>query len=292
MTDARIIREGLAFGEGPRWHEGRLWFSDFYRHGVFSMAGDGSHERLELSVPAQPSGLGWLPNGDLVVVSATDHRVLRVHDDVVDTHCTLEDYCGFWANDMVVSATGFAYVGNFGFDLDQFLADHGIEGLLAGPPPTTNLVVVDPAGRVVQSVADMTFPNGSVITPDGTTLIVAETLVSRLSAFDVATDGTLSNRREWAALPGVAPDGICLDENGEVWVANAIAPQCVRVREGGEVTGTVNTSQTAFACMLGGAQRDELFVMTAPTSNRFEIAHERLGRVEVASVEAAGAGLP
>ena len=290
--DATIIREGLAYGEGPRWHEGRLWYSDFYRHGVFSMEGDGSDERLEVEVPGQPSGLGWTPDGDLLCVSGVDQRILRVHDGVATTFCDISEYCEFWANEMVVSSTGHCYVGSFGFDLDQTLLDIGVEGLLASPPPTTNLVVVSPQGEVIQSIPDIAFPNGSLISPDGTTLFVNETLAYRISAFTINDDGTLRDRRVWAQLEFVATDGSCLDADGEIWVANAIAPQCLRVKEGGEVTGVVNTTQNAFACMLGGEDRRTLYVMTAPNSSRFEIADVRLAKVESVRVDVGGAGLP
>jgi len=289
---ATIRRDGLGFGEAPRWHEGRLWYADFYRHAVFSMDPLGHEERQELAVPQQPSGLGWLPDGSLLVVSMIDHLILRWHNEELTTFADISAYCGYWANDMVVSASGQSYVGNFGFDLDTLLRDHGVEGLLASPPPTTNLVVLDANGEVLQSVSDMTFPNGSVLSPDSRTLIVAETLASRLSAFDVAGDGTLSNRRVFAQLDFKAADGICLDANGDVWIANALAPECLLVREGGEITARVETSQNAYACMLGGDGRTTLFVMTAPTSDRFVIANQRLARVEAARVDVPGAGLP
>ncbi|MFZ1062377.1 MAG: SMP-30/gluconolactonase/LRE family protein [Acidimicrobiales bacterium] len=288
----RVISEGLSFGEAPRWHGGRLWFSDFYRLGVYSINPDGTDERLEHHVEGQPSGLGWLPNGDLLCVSCVDHRVLRFGDGTVSEFADISAYCGFWANDMVVSASGYSYVGNFGFDLDTVLADIGVEGMLATPPPTTNLVVLDPDGTVIQSVADMAFPNGSVLTPDGATLIVGETMTFRLTAFDVHADGTLSNRRVWAQLDFVATDGMCLDADGQIWLANALTNQCLRVKEGGEITGRVTTTQTAFACMLGGENETTLFVMSAPSSNRFEIATQRRGRIEVAEVAVARAGLP
>lgn len=289
---SHVIREGLSFGEGPRWREGRLWFSDFYRHGVFSMSADGAEERLEHAVPNQPSGLGWLANGDLLCVSATDHRVLRFSMGVESTFADISAYCGFWANDMIVSAKGFAYVGNFGFDLDTLLNEVGAEGLLASPPPTTNLVVLDPEGNVVQVVPDMAFPNGTVITPDGATLIVGETMAFRLSAFDINDDGTLTNRRVWAQLDFVATDGMCLDADGQIWLANALTNRCLRVKEGGELTGEVTTSQNAYACMLGGEARTTLYIMSAPTSDRFKIADVTLGRIETAEVTTPGAGLP
>jgi sugar lactone lactonase YvrE len=289
---AHLLRDGLAFGEAPRWHEGRLWYSDFYRHAIYSTDDHAVNERLEVKVPHQPSGLGWLPNGDLLFVSMTDQHVMRRHDDASVLFCDISPYCGFWANDMVVSPSGYAYVGNFGFDLDIMLRTMGPEGMIKTPPPTTNLVVLDATGAVMQVIPDMDFPNGSVITADGATLVVAETIKYRLSAFDIATDGTLSNRRVWAQLDFVAADGICLDGDGEIWVANALARQCVRVKEGGEITAVVTTSDYAYACMLGGTDRRRLFVMTAPTSDRFKIADAFVGKIEAADVEVPGAGWP
>lgn len=289
---SRVVRDGLSFGESPRWHEGRLWYSDFYRHAVFSMAADGSGERLEVAVPTQPSGLGWDADGTMYCVSMLDQRVLRVRDGDVTPWADVSEYCGFWANDMVVSADGHCYVGNFGFDLDQLVADSGLEGLRANPAPTTNLVVLDPAGAVLQVVGGLAFPNGSTLTPDGATLIVAETLARRLTAFRVNPDGSLSERRVWAELASVAPDGICLDEDGQVWLANAATNQCLRVREGGEITATVTTTQRAFACALGGDERRSLYVTSAPTSSRFHAAAATHATIEVVDVATPGAGRP
>jgi sugar lactone lactonase YvrE len=288
---ATVVREGLGFGEGPRWHEGRLWYSDFYRHAIFSMAEDGSDEVLEHEVATQPSGLGWLPDGDLLCVSMTDQKVLRFHDGVMSVFSDISEYCEFWANDMVVSPAGFSYVGNFGFDLDARLKELGIERFIAEPPPSTNLIVLDPEGEIIQVIPDMDFPNGTVITPDGKTLIVGETFGSKQSAFDVAPDGTLSNRRVWAPLAGVT-DGMCLDAEGQIWFANAISHECLRVREGGEITGTVTCSQHAYACMLGGEDGRTLFIMTCTSSDRFNITDRTDGRVESVRVDAAHAGTP
>jgi sugar lactone lactonase YvrE len=286
---ARVIREGLSFGEDPRWHDGRLWYSDFYRHAIYSIDEEGTEERLELMVPNQPSGLGWLPDGDLLYVSMTDQLVMRRHDDANSLFADISPYCGFWANDMVVASSGFAYVGNFGFDLDVMLRDVGPAGMMATPPPTTNLVVLDPTGAVIQVVPDMAFPNGSVVTSDGATLIVAETMAFRLSAFDIEFDGTLANRRVWAQLDFVAADGVCLDADGHLWVANALTTQCLRVKEGGEIVDVVDTSLHAFACALGGANGNQLFIMTAPTSDRFKIAEITDATIEAVDVDVPGA---
>lgn len=282
------IREGLAFGESPRWRAGRLWYSDFYRRGVYTVSADGSDERLEYEVSGQPSGLDWLPDGDQLCVSMTDHRVLRVGANGTSVHADISEYCGFWANDLTTGASGVAYVGNFGFDLDLLLADVGVEGLLASPPPTTNLVVLAPDGAVRQVISEMAFPNGAVLTPDGSTLIVAETMAMRLTAFTVDDDGTLRDRRVWAPLEFAAPDGICLDAEGQVWFANALTNTCQRVAPGGGITASATTTQTAFACALGGPDRTTLFVMTAPTSDRFKVADARLGAIEAVSVDVPG----
>ncbi len=290
--DATVTHTGLSFGEAPRWHDGRLWFSDFYRHGIFSLGEDG--ERLEHTVATQPSGLGWLADGTLLAVSMTDCAILAIRPDGEQArHAELAEYCGHWANDLVVAADGTAYAGNFGFALDDWLEEHGVEGLLNEPgPPTANLIVVAPDGSVRQVVSDMAFPNGSVLTEDGRTLIVAETFGRRLTAFDVAIDGTLSDRRVFAQLELVFPDGICLDAEGQVWVANPAARECLRVREGGEVTARLATSLTSFACMLGGEDRRTLFATTAPSSTTSAVAHVREGRIESCVVDVPGAGRP
>jgi sugar lactone lactonase YvrE len=286
------IADSLGFGEAPRWRNGRLWFSDFYRHGVFSLDPDGFDERLEVTVPGQPSGLGWTSDEELRIVSMIDHKLLAWRNEELVEIADLSAYCGFWANDMAIGSSDVAYVGNFGFDLDTLLAERGVEGLLSSPPPTTNVVVIGRDGDVMQVIPDMAFPNGTVITPDGTTLIVGETMAFRLTAFDIDGDGRLSNRRVWAQLDFVATDGMCLDSEGQIWLANALTNEVLRVAEGGEITARVSTSQTAFACMLGGEDRRTLFICTAPSSNRFEIADQRAGKIETVRVNVPGAGRP
>jgi sugar lactone lactonase YvrE len=197
----------------------------------------------------------------------------------------------YHANDMVADAQGRAYVGNFGFALDEALKERGVGGVLADHP-TARLARVDPDGRVHEAAADLHFPNGSVITPDGATLIVAETLAMCLTAFDIARDGTLSNRRVWAPLGTRAPDGICLDADGHVWVANAIAPECVLVAPGGAIVAAVETDQPCFACMLGGPDRRTLYMLTAPSSLAEVASAARQGHVLEARVATPGAGWP
>ena len=290
MTKARVLAEGLYFGEGPRWRDGRLWFSDFYDHAVKSIDSNGV-TRTELEIDDQPSGLGWLPDGRLIIVAMHRRQVLRVDPDGVHLHADLADVASYHANDMVVDAGGRAYVGNFGFPLDEALKTRGVESVIADHP-TARLTRVDADGSVHVAATGLHFPNGMVITPDGRTLIVAETLAMRLTAFDIGPDGALSNRRVWATLGMRAPDGICLDADGHVWIANAIAPECVLVAPGGGITATVETSQPCFACMLGGDDRRTLFAMTAPSSVADVVSTVRQGRIECAEVRVPGAGRP
>lgn len=269
-----VILEGLSFGEGPRWHDGTLWYSDFYRHGVFRLGPDGGEE-LVLEVPTQPSGLGWLPNGDLLLVSMTDQKLLRREaDGSVSEHADLSSVAGGHCNDMVVAADGTAYVGNFGVD--------------RGP---ATLAIVSPDGAVRPGPDDLHFPNGTVITPDGSTLIIGESMAGRLSAFTITADGDLTDRRVWADLDGGIPDGICLDAEGGVWVADPRNANCFRVLEGGEITDRIELDLNCFACMLGGEDRRTLYLITAPTSGD-RAAATRNGRIETTRVAVPGVGLP
>ena len=278
--------DGLHFAEAPRWHDGRLWFSDFHDEAVFSVDPDGDRRR-EVDVPGRPSGLGWLPDGRLLVVCMQQRTVLRQESDgTLVHHGDLTPWATFHANDMVVSAEGRAYVGNFGFDLQPMFEGRETE------IRTASVVRVDPDGTSVEAASDLSFPNGSVLFPDGRTLVVAETLGARLTAFDVARDGSLSGRRVWADLPHCTPDGICLDEDGHIWVANAFTAECFLVAEGGRIIRSVETTQPCFACMLGDTDRHTLYCVTAPTSDDRVTRERRSGRIERARVVAGGAGLP
>lgn len=292
MTEIRstTFLEGLTFGEGPRWHDGRLWYSDFYSHAVWSVADDGAPPRREVEVDDQPSGLGWLPDGRLLVVSMHDRRVLRVEADrSLSVHADLGHPGAGRANDMVVDGRGRAYVGSFGFDLEAYF--DGTEA----PRPTV-LLRVDPDGSVHAAAGDLSFPNGMVLFPATTghdaTLVVAETFAGRLTAFDIDEGGDLHNRRQWTRLRGCSPDGICGDVEGAIWVANARAPECLRVRQGGQVLDRVATSQPCFACALGGEDRRTLYCMTAPDSRGRDRVGTQLGRIERTRVPVSGAGLP
>lgn len=287
----RVLTGGIYFGEGPRWREGRLWFSDFYAHAVksVSLAGD---LRTEVEVDDRPSGLGWAPDGSLLIVSQVKRQLLRRSPDgAIAVHADLSAIAGFHCNDMVVDSTGGAYVGNFGFDLDAEIGARGVESVLADHP-TAKLAYVSPEGTASVVAEDMHFPNGSVITPDGRTLIVGETLAGRLTAFDIGADGALSNRRVWAETWPRVPDGIALDADGAIWVANPIAPECVRIGEGGKVLEVIDTGQPCFACMLGGDDGRTLFMLTAASSDHEAAAKARTGKILVAEADSPRAGRP
>ena len=285
-----ILVEDLFFGEGPRWHEGRLWFSDFYDHKIKSIDESGTLQ-IELELDDQPSGLGWLPDGRLLLVAMKQRKVKRLDPKGLVDHADLSALTVYRCNDMVVDSLGRAYVGNFGFDLEaEFAAADG--ALDYAKLPTTNLVRVDPDGSVQVASAQMHFPNGAVITADGRTLIIAESTANRLTAFTIARDGTLQERRLWASLGDVTPDGICLDARGHVWVANAFAAECVLISEGGSVLQRIETSQPCFACMLGGADGRTLFTMTAADADASVASSQRTGKIEVLRVEHQRDGWP
>jgi sugar lactone lactonase YvrE len=290
---AEPFLSGLRFGECPRWHEGRLWYSDFFDGAVVS-ADEAGDRRREVDVPGEPGGLGWLPDGRLLVVSRLDRLVLRRElDGSLVTHGDLRPWATYHANDMVVSADGRAYVGNFGFDLDRASLERRWEEIASpGAHVTATLIRIDPDGSSHPAAGDLSFPNGAVLTDDGRTFIVAETLAARLSAFDVAPDGTLSGRRLWASVAPAAPDGICLDAEGCLWVANARAAECLRVAEGGRVMDRVVTGQRCFACTLGGHDRRTLYCVTASGDTSEGTHEERDGRIEAVRVDVPGAGLP
>ena len=287
MTTAAVLATGLAFGEGPRWRDGRLWFSDFYRHAVFTLDMDGVEAKV-VDVPGQPSGLGWLPDGRLLVVSMLDKKVMRLEPDgAFVEHADLTELADFHANDLITDNLGRSFVGNFGYDLHHDMAERDVPTILGDESAgSTTLARVEADGSVHVAAEHVRFPNGMALIDDGRTLILAETLRLQLTAFDVASDGTLSNRRVWASTAPqmVAPDGICADPEGGIWVAAALGNAVVRYAEGGEVTGQVETSQIAYACALGGPDGRTLFAMTAPSSEPSVVDGHRLGCIEIATV--------
>jgi len=277
-----VLLDDLVFPEGPRWHDDRLWFSDQHAKHVVATDLDGKAETI-VEVPQQPSGLGWLPDGRMLVVSMLDRKVLRLEGGALTEHANLEQLAPGSCNDMVVDRTGRAYVGNFGFDM------------YAGEQPReTNLVAIEPDGSNARTVAsDLGFPNGTVITEDGSTLLVGESMAARITAFDLASDGSLTNRREWAKLHGTTVDGMCLDAEGAIWAACPFTGKVQRIREGGDIVDEVKaTHPGAFACMLGGPRRTTLFVCTAPTHVPDEARVAHAGRIEIVDVDVPGIGLP
>ena len=286
---------GGAFFESPRWHAGRLWVSDYWRHQVLAISPQGVAETV-VEVPGSPSGLGWLPDGTLLVVSMLDPKLLRVADGVTTLHADLSAHSGPQGNDMVVDATGRAYVGTIDFE--------GFAEL-----PTTNLLRVDPDRSVTVAAEGLSFPNGMVLTPDGSILIVAESWAQRLTAFDLGPDGSLANRRAWAQLgppqpagtPGqpaqwsCAPDGITLDAEGAVWVADAANKRALRVREGGEILEEVHAGGLdVIACALGDDDGRTLFVCATPDFRLppEEAARTRPARILTCRVDVPHAGRP
>jgi len=292
-----VLLTGGGFFEGPRWHDGSWWVSDFYRQQVSRVDPDGN-ETPVVSVPAQPSGLGWLPDGSLVISSMKDHKVLRLDDGGLETLADLSDLVTGHLNDLVVDSAGHIYVGNFGFDL-----------MGGGEPATADLIRVDPDGSVTVVAVDLHFPNGSVITPDGQTLIVGETIGNRYTAFTIGADGSLTDRRVWANLgpdPAegsfterlagltIAPDGCTLDAEGYIWAADALGNRAVRIAPGGELVDQVPGPDGlgVYACQLGGEDGRTLLLCCAPDffeHNRTQAREAVLATVEVDSPHA---GLP
>lgn len=280
IFETTVLVEGLVFPEGPRWHEDKLWFSDMQLRWVMTVDLKGNLNRV-VEVIHSPSGLGWLPDGRLLVVSMLDRRLLRLDPDELSEAADLSRLASYHCNDMVVDQQGRAYIGNFGFDLAYGESIQPAE-----------IVMVTPEGQARVVADQLLFPNGCVITPDHKTLIVAETLGHRLTAFDIAPDGSLLNSRLWAALDGVYPDGICLDEDGNIWVAAPDPGLVLCVQEGGRIIHEVRVSTKPYACMLGGRERRTLFVCTAPNSTPDQIRAGVTGRIEIVEVSVAGAGRP
>jgi sugar lactone lactonase YvrE len=278
----RPILDDLVFPEGPRWRDGRLYFSDQHDKRVVALDPRTGDSETVCEVAHQPSGLGWLPDGTMLVVSMTDQKVLRLDDGTLTVHADLAGIASHHCNDMVVSEEGRAYVGSFGFDIFT-------EPIT---PAHTTLAIVEPDGTPRAGPDDMRFPNGTVISPDGRTLVVGESFGGVLTAFDVADDGSLSNRREWARPVGHVPDGMCLDAEGLIWMACPMCEKVLRLREGGEVVDEVVVEHHPYACILGGDDRRTLMVCTAASSDPTEAVRLRSGRIEVVDVDVPAAGRP
>lgn len=282
----KILLEGLKFPESPRWHDNKLWFSDMLGKKVITVDLEGQSEVI-LEMEDMPSGLGWLPNGRLIVVSMQKGLLLSLEAGVLKEYANLKTHSIHKYNDMVINKNGNAYVGNFGFDLDN-------KGWMDYKP--SKLVLVEPNGNSRVVAEDMGFPNGSVIYPDGNTIVVAETRNSQLTAFDIQMDGSLTNRRIWAKLECdkfpvsycQVPDGICLDEKYGVWVTSPNSSEVIRVLEGGEVTDRIKLRTPAFACMLGGKTKRNILFLCTSTS----YSPDAKGKIEYTKVKIPGKGLP
>lgn len=289
---------GGRFFEGPRWHEGQWWVSDFYRKAVFTVTTDGV-ETEQFTVDEQPSGMDWLPDGSLVVVSMKDRHLLRrTADGAVEHYADLSQVAGGHLNDLVIDSTGRTYVGNFGFDL------MGGDDMV-----TANLARVDPDGSVAIVADGLNFPNGTLITPDGKTLIVAETTGAAFVAFTIADDGSLTDRRVWGSMGEVpdttsvmealgagapAPDGCTLDAEGHIWFADAIGARVARVAPGGEIVESVPMPEGlgAFACTLGGDDGRTLLICAAPDFFEHNRAHVEEAVLFTMQVDVPHAGRP
>ncbi len=278
LSGMTVLMEGIAFGESPRWHEGRVWFSDWGAHQVIALDPEGGHE-VVVSVPSFPMCIDFLPDGRLLVVDAAQRRLLRREPDgSMATHADLARISGKPWNDIVVDEHGNAYVNNIGFDFP------------GGEPAPGFVALVTPQGAARLVADDLAFPNGMAITEDGATLIVAESYGNRLTAYDIGQDGDLDNRRIWAAAGDDHPDGICVDAEGAVWYADVANRHCVRVREGGEVLATVELDRGAFACTLSRDDEPRLYVVGQEYGG--PEAAGPTGQVVVFQAPAPGAGRP
>ena len=293
--DLHTLLDGFSFGEGPRWRDGALWFSDMHGHRVLRVVTDGraatSVETVVEITDDDPSGLGWLPDGRMLVVAMESQQLRRIEaDGTVVVHADLSSAARGDLNDMLVGADGTAYVGDMGARIQS-----------GGEMVPGQTFRVAPDGTWESAADDLQAPNGHVLNDDGRTLIVAESGGSRLTAFAVEPDGTLSGRRTFAELvpaegspiPFAPPDGICLDAEGAVWVADPIGRRVFRVREGGEVTDSIGFPDAVpVACVLGGDGRRTLMMCVADDWKREALAGRQTGRIMATPVEVPGAGRP
>ena len=280
MRQFKVLVNNLCFPEGPRWHDGKLYYSDMHAHTVNVTDMNGRGEVLA-EVPELPSGLGWLADGRMLIVSMKDRKLMRLENGALKLHADLSSMASCHLNDMVVDAGGRAYVGNFGYDI-----------FLGQPRKPAELIMVDAAGAARVVARDMKFPNGSVIPPGGKTLIVGESMGHRLTEFDIEPGGGLANRRLWAGLGEALPDGIALDAEGAIWVASPFTYQLLRVKRGGEIVEEMKHRLMPIACTLGGPGRRTLFLLTSETIEPNECRQKCSARIEITEVEVPGAGLP
>jgi sugar lactone lactonase YvrE len=276
----RVLLEGVAFPESPRWHEGRLWFSDWLAHQVIALDPEGGHEVMA-EVGALPFSIDWLPGGPMLITAG--RRLLRREPDgSLVPYADASDLADYGLNEIVVDGRGYAYVNGVGFDM-----------MGGGGPKPGIIAVVTPDGQARKVADGGNFPNGMAVTPDGSTLIVADSYARDLTAFDIEDDGSLANRRTWAALGDGVPDGICLDAEGAVWYADVPNRRCVRVAEGGEMLDAVEHDRGCFACMLGGPDGSTLFMLAQEWSGPESVGKgPRSGQVMAVEAPVRHAGFP
>jgi sugar lactone lactonase YvrE len=242
--------EGFMLLEAPKWHKGQLWVSDVFDHKVYALSSKGQPTTV-IDVPSRPSGLGFLTDGSLIIASAKDSKLLRLHADQLSVYADLSKHTTGWLNDFAIDARDRIYAGNFGYD---FVGGEARK--------TTCLHRVDPDGTIATVADDVEFPNGSAVVDDGRTLVIAETWAARLTAFDLSEGGKLSNRRIFADLIHRQPDGLCADAEGGIWVGIYNTGEFVRVLKGGQITHRVQFEGAGISCTLGGPEGRTLF-MTA-----------------------------
>lgn len=280
-SSTTVFAEDFVFLEGPRWRGDKLWLSDIHGHAVYTLTMDGQRSKV-IDVPGKPSGIGFLPDGTPLITSMHDRQLMKLINGKLERHADLSALCPYEINDMVVDKKGNAYVGNIGFDLfnqEKF--------------KPTNFVLVTANGDVREVATDLAVPNGPVVTPDGKTLIVAESWAQRLTAFTINDDGSLSDRRVFADLGDAAPDGICLDAEGAVWLAAFNQDHFIRVLEGGEITHRVKVvKRSPVACTLGGPDGCTLFGLTYQGSIQDMGRGKAASRVEIAQVDVPASGSP
>ena len=281
MPEPQTLMIGIAFGESPRWHDGRLWFSDWATQEVVAVDPEGRSEVI-VRTSSSPFSIDWLPDGRLLIISGPEGALLRIEPDgSLVTHADLSGLSDHPWNEIVVDGRGNAYVNNIGF---EFPGGEFAPGTVA---------LLTPDGQARQAADGVAFPNGMAVAPDNSTLIVAESYANRLTAFDIAEDGGLKNRRVWADLDDGVPDGICIDVEGAVWYADVPNRRCVRVREGGEVLRRIELDLGCFACMLGGPDRKTLFMVAQEWGGTERMTEgERTGHILTAPAPAPGAGWP
>jgi sugar lactone lactonase YvrE len=275
----RVLLSGLAFGESGRWHDDRFWFAHWGTGDVVAVDMDGRGEVMAVGRPGLGWSIDWLPDGRLLVTG--DSLIRQEPDGTMVQHADLTEVAEHGWNEIVVDGRGNIYVNGFGFDF-----------LGGGAPEPGIIAVVTPDGQARQVAENIQFPNGMVITPDNSTLVISESFAGRLTAFDVAEDGSLSNRRVWA--DGIGPDGICIDAEGAIWTSSG-QRECVRVREGGEIVERIPVDRDIFSVMLGGPDRRTLFILAAEWRGVDRVQQalaERTGQLQVVEAPAPGSGYP